>query len=67
MIQKVFVDCCRRGELIASYEYGFPASMGAPPATPDREQLIDQAKEQLTNNRLAFPPYDDITFRIRLN
>lgn len=67
MIQKISVDCRRRGELIASYKYGLPAEMGAPLALSDEERLIDQAKEQLTNDRLAFPPHDDITFHIRSN
>jgi hypothetical protein len=44
-----------------------PQFARAPPATPDKERPTDQAKEQLTNNRLAFPPDDDITIHNRSN
>ena len=65
MMRKVFVECRRRGELIATYDFGFPATLAAPPEMPNQEQLVDQAKDNLTNESRAFPPYDDIEFRIR--
>ncbi len=32
---------------------------------PPYEKLIGDAKTNLTNEGLAFPPYDGITFRVR--
>jgi hypothetical protein len=63
-VKKIFVDCRRGGKLIASYEHGWPIAVLPVPA-PDRKLLIDQAKSQLTTDRLASPPYDDITFEVR--
>jgi hypothetical protein len=48
----------------ASYEFGWPIGL-LPGVPPERNPLIDQAKSQLTNARIASPPYDGITFDVR--
>jgi len=63
-MKKIFVDCWRQGELIASYEYGLPEGR-LPGAPPERQSLIDQAKSQLTTDRKASPPYQGITLDVR--
>lgn len=67
MNRTVTVECWRGGQLIASYDSVLTGTLAAPPPAPDKEQLINDAKTQLTNDRLAFPPYTDIEFRIRSN
>lgn len=66
-MRKVFVECRRGSAVIATYEVSVPASLAAPPVMPDREDLISEAKTNLTNQGLAFPPYEGIEFRIRSN
>ena len=63
-VKKIFVDCSRGGKIIASYEYGWPIGL-LTSNLPDRQPLIDEAKTQLTTDRLAAPPYDGVTFSIR--
>jgi hypothetical protein len=63
-VTKIFVDCRRDGKLIASYEYGLPIGL-LPGTPPDTRSLIEQSKSQLTTDRVAFPQYDGITFRVR--
>jgi hypothetical protein len=58
-MRKVFVKCWRRRQLLATYEFRVPASISSPPLF-DGAELISDAKSQLTTDRLAFPPYDDI-------
>jgi hypothetical protein len=58
-MNKVFVKCWRRSQLLATYEFRVPASLAAPPLF-DTVELISDAKSQLTTDRLAFPPYYDI-------
>ena len=59
------VDCKRGGALIATYEFPQGITLAGPPPAPDREFLEREAKGNLTQQRLAFPPYADITFHIR--
>jgi hypothetical protein len=63
-VQKIIVECRRGSELIATYEYGSPIPM-IPGILPDGSELKSEAQSQLTNDRLAFPPYDDIAFLVR--
>ena len=63
-VRPIYVDCLRDGDLIASHEYGW-VSGALPSPAPDQQSLIDQSKTQLTNDRLAFPPYQGVTFRVR--
>lgn len=63
-VRKIYVDCLRAGQVLKSYEFGLPIGMllGTPPS---QKFLEDQAKEALTNDRLAVPPYEGIKFTIR--
>jgi hypothetical protein len=63
-MKKIFVDCFRAGEFVVSYDFGIPQPI-MPGLPPDVDQLIDEAKTNLSNDRLAFPPYEGITFKIR--
>jgi hypothetical protein len=63
-LRKVYVKCWRGSQLLATYEFGVPASQAAPPILPDRDTLIAAAQTDLTNDRLAGPPYDGIRFQI---
>lgn len=58
------VECQRNGEVIASYTFSVPHSIAAP-GMADATQVMEDAKAQLTTDRLAFPPYDDIKFSMR--
>ena len=59
------VDCKRSGELLASYAFSQVETAAGPPPPPSRESLEKDAKENLSQEGLAFPPYDGITFHIR--
>ena len=63
-VRKIIVECRRGSELIATCEYGSPIPM-VPGILPDGSDLKSEAQSQLTNDRLAFPPYDDISFLVR--
>ena len=52
----IYVDCLRSGELIRTYDFLCPATLG-PSAPSADEQLVAQAKENLSNERLAAPPF----------
>jgi hypothetical protein len=58
-MKKVYVKCWKGSQLLATYEFGVPASAAAPPLF-DAAGMISEAKSQLTTDRLAFPPYDEI-------
>jgi len=60
-----FVDCKRGGTLIATYEFSQGVTAAGPPPPPLREKLEQDAKENLSQQRLAFPPFAVITFHIR--
>jgi hypothetical protein len=63
-VLQVLVDCIRDGKIIASYQLGIPGSLIFDPVI-DRPKLEYEAKGNLSNDRLAFPPYAGITFNIR--
>lgn len=60
----IYVDCLRDGKLIMTYDFLCPATLG-PSAPPADEQLILQAKGNLSAERLATPPFEGIKFRVR--
>ena len=62
-VKKILVDCRRNGESIRVYDFGWPIGM-VPGPPPDRNSLIDEAKSNLTTERLAFPPWEDIEFEV---
>ena len=62
---KYFIDCKRGGTLLATYEFSQGDTLAGPPPQPARELLEKQAKENLAQQRLAFPPFEGITFHIR--
>lgn len=63
-VRPIFIDCFRDGMLLKTYEYGEP--IGSIPGKPQSdEKLKEEAKNDLTNDGLAFPPYDGIRFAIR--
>ena len=50
---------------LRSYDFGVPETMNdSAVSQPTRKDLEDQAKTNLTTERLAFPPYAGITFEI---
>ena len=51
------------GELIAAYPLSYAKTL-APSLPPTRESLIEEAKMNLSNERLARPPFEDIRFQI---
>ena len=62
---RYFVDCRRGGILLATYELPQPVTAAGAPPQPDRETHEKEAKNNLAQQRLAFPPFDGITFHIR--
>jgi hypothetical protein len=57
--RSVYVKCWLGSQVLASYEFLMPATKAAPPVIqPDTP--IAEAKSNLTADRLAYPPYDDI-------
>lgn len=61
----VFVDCIRQGKLLRTYDFLVPATIGAPPAMPPTEHFIGEAKHNLSVERLAAPPFNGFTFKVR--
>jgi hypothetical protein len=59
----IIVRCWRGKELLAAYELPCGESLG-PTSLPDRAGLIAEAQTNLTNERLAGPPYDGIRFEV---
>jgi hypothetical protein len=60
----IYVDCLRDGKLIRTYDFLCPASLGLPPSPPPHEQLILEAKGNLSSERLATPPFEGIKFKV---
>jgi hypothetical protein len=60
---QVSVECWRGGKLLASYSMEYVVTLGAPATTPT-ESFISEAKTNLSNERLAQPPFDDIQFKL---
>jgi hypothetical protein len=63
-VKQVFVDCSRDGQVIASYEFGYGETQGPSPP-PNHQHLIAETKTNLTTQRIAFPPYARIGFKVR--
>lgn len=63
-VRHVFIDCLKHGKVIASYPIGIPIAL-LPGAPPDTKKLEEEAKSQLTTDRIAFPPYEGITCQMR--
>ena len=61
-METVYVECSRDGTVIRTYDFGYARAPGL--ALPTHEHLIEQTKSNRTSERLAFPPYDGITFRV---
>jgi len=62
-MKNALVHCRRNGESIQTYEFGLPDTLGLR-VPPSEKELIDQAKSNLTTERLAFPPWADIEFEV---
>jgi hypothetical protein len=60
----VYVDCLRDGKLVRTYVFLCPASLAAP-ALPDGERVVLEAKENLSTEGLAKPPFEGIKFTVR--
>lgn len=61
----IWVHCYKEGAILKSYDFGVPETMNdAAVGQPTRQDLESQAKDNLTSESLAFPPYAGITFRI---
>jgi hypothetical protein len=63
-MKKVFVDCVREGKIIATYDFGYGETIG-PSARPSHETVVNSARSNLTSERIAFPPYAGIEFKVR--
>jgi hypothetical protein len=63
-MKRAIVACKRDGKYIASYEFGYGSALMASP-TPPGEKLIADAKNNLSSEGKARPPYDGITFEVR--
>jgi hypothetical protein len=64
-MRTIWVHCHKSGTLLRSYDYGKPEALNdAAHKPPTRESLEDAAKNDLTNEGLAAPPYTGITFKI---
>jgi hypothetical protein len=63
-VRRVIVNCYRRGKLIASYPLGHADTIGYS-LPPNRDQFIEEAKFNLSQEGLAQPPYAEIEFAVR--
>jgi hypothetical protein len=63
-LKQVFVDCMRDGRVIASYAFGYGETAG-PSMPPSHQSLITEAKTNLTDQAIAYPPYAGIEFNVR--
>lgn len=68
MDQRVVTICSRNGQVIAKYEAMIPGSLAAPPIMNEqiRQSLIDAAKDGLTLEHKAHPPFEGVTFKVVL-
>lgn len=61
----VTVECRLNGKLIKTYDgMGYGRTLG-PSAPPPDESFINEAKNALTNDGLARPPYAGFQFKVR--
>ena len=64
-MRKIMVHCYQGDTLLRSYDFGVAETANdAALRLPTREGLEAEAKTNLTNERLARPPYDGIKFKI---
>jgi len=64
-VRKIWVHCYQRASLLRSYDFGIAETLNdAALRLPTREDLETEAKTNLTNEGLAWPPYDGIKFKI---
>lgn len=62
---KIWVHCYKGDALLRSYDFGVGIPLDASALElPTREALETEAKTNLTNERLAYPPYEGIKFKI---
>jgi hypothetical protein len=61
----IFVDCMHDGKLVRTYDFLCPANLAGPPVLPSDEYFIEKTKTNLSNERLAAPPFSGIKFVIR--
>ena len=62
-LKVIRVHCKQGGKTIRSYDFGY-AETAVPSNLPDREAIIADAKNNLVQERIAFPPYDGIEFEV---
>jgi hypothetical protein len=64
-MRTVWVHCYRNGSLLRSYDFGVPETLNDTAVKqPTAQELEDQARDNLTTERLAKPPYAGFTFEI---
>lgn len=63
-VAKIHVDCLLNGELLKSYELDAPPDE-APGIPASSKGLEAEAMTSLTNDGIAYPPYDGITIKVR--
>jgi hypothetical protein len=64
-MRTIWVHCYRDESLLRSSDFRVPETLNdAAVAQPTARELEDQAKTNLANERLAFPPYSGITLEI---
>jgi hypothetical protein len=59
------VECLRDGGIAKSYDLPCPIPLSGDFHPPPQSQLINEAKDNLMNERLAAPPFEGWTFRVR--
>jgi hypothetical protein len=64
-MRDIWVDCKRAGKVIQTYYLPQPSTLKGDVPPPARLMLINEAKMNLINERLAFWPCDDIEFDVR--
>jgi hypothetical protein len=60
----VYVECLRDGRLVKTYDIICPAGLGRSAPVAD-EEFFPYAKANLLVDKLATPPFDGITFKVR--
>jgi hypothetical protein len=64
-MRKIWVHCYKEGTILRSYDFGVGETLNdSAVQQPARKSLEDQAKTNLTNESLDFPPYAGISFEI---